>query len=225
MGGRIDLELKDILVAAKNCTISANEAADRLDIATPSFVSLHQLCYGDKFLKPKHHWVLDLAAQIRRDQMALDAFIIERQHLMVKGVAEPVRNTSTYEKSVLKRLVQVMLQVGKVPQGDTGLIGRTSKLDEAPQVLIGEKAMIHSFMVSTQDVVMRGLQAATVVACAVDEGELFFFVTPMTQVEEVTTFARKYRPTARLAVWQAAQVQQCLAWRVFADGLVLAVTR
>ncbi len=35
--------------------------------------------------KPKHHWLLNVPAQIAKDNVVLDAFVIERQHVLVKA--------------------------------------------------------------------------------------------------------------------------------------------
>jgi hypothetical protein len=78
----------DTLIAAKNGLMTAADAADVLETIAADFLQLHQATYGTASVKPKHHWLLDLAAQIRRDGLVVDAFVIERQHLLVKGVAE-----------------------------------------------------------------------------------------------------------------------------------------
>ena len=62
-----------------------------------------------------------------------------------------------------------------------------------------------------------------VVACAREGLDLFFLVEPLAKVGQVTRHAAKFRRASGLFVWQAADVRQCLAWRVESDGLVLVV--
>ena len=108
--------------------MSAAEAAAQLEQATGRYLRLHQEAYGTVLLKPKHHWILDIPAQLRRDGMVLDAFVIERQHLMVPGVAEHV-NTAVYEVSVCSSVLSLQLQETVDDALFDGLIGRTSRLE------------------------------------------------------------------------------------------------
>lgn len=84
-------------MAAKRGLCAAPEAAGSLQAACSDFLAKHTACYGDTHVKPKHHWAQDLGAQLARDATVLDAFVIERQHLMVKRICEYVENTSQYE--------------------------------------------------------------------------------------------------------------------------------
>ena len=88
-------------MSCKDGLISAADAANLLDPAIANFFRAHQAAHGTASVKPKHHWLMDIPAQLRKDGLMLDAFVIERQHLFVKAVAEKVDNTSRYEGSVL----------------------------------------------------------------------------------------------------------------------------
>ena len=44
---------------------------------------LHIAAYGVDKLKPKHHWMFDVAEMLQHTEAVLDAFIIERLHLRV----------------------------------------------------------------------------------------------------------------------------------------------
>ena len=67
-----------LLVVCKEGLLSARDAADRLDSAIAGFLRAHQAAYGIGCTKPKHHWLVDVPAQLRRDGMMLDAFVIKR---------------------------------------------------------------------------------------------------------------------------------------------------
>jgi hypothetical protein len=59
----------------------------QLQDTTVRFYQLHKEAYGTELFKPKHHWQLDVPEQIGRDGLVLDAFVVERMHLVVKSVA------------------------------------------------------------------------------------------------------------------------------------------
>lgn len=50
--------------------------------------------HGIRHILPKHHWMLDIPAQLVRDGLIADAFVIERQHLTVKVCA---RHTASFD--------------------------------------------------------------------------------------------------------------------------------
>ena len=44
-----------------------------------------EAAYGEGWMKPKHHWQMDVPRHTQRDGLVLDAFVIERTHLAVKA--------------------------------------------------------------------------------------------------------------------------------------------
>ncbi len=229
MRGLLELSLifhyKDLLLAMKQGLIPVGTGATQLETATSTFLELHKVCYGGCHLKPKHHWMMDVGPQVRRDRMILDAFVVERQHLLVKAVAEPIRNTSQYEVSVLSSLLNVQIKTVRELDLSDKLVGRTSQLEGMPGVLVANKMAIHSFTVTVDEVVLKGLEAGVVLACAREGLELFCFVAPMVKLVQVTEQAAKFRRTATLAIWRAADLQHCIAWKEDADGAVLVLAR
>ena len=174
---------------------------------------------------PKHHWAFDIAQQWRDTGVVLDAFVIERQHLMIKRVAEPVKNTKEYETSVLSSATMVQVRNAVELKLGDGLRGKTRSIEQFHGVLVADRMEIHGFLVSAQDVIARGLEAAVVVACAADASCLFFVVALMTRLATVTDHAGEFRRTEQLAVWRADGVQHVLAWRSGSDGSVLVICR
>ena len=113
----------DCILDAKRGTVGIIESAAALRACLKRFIERHKQAYGIQLLKPKHHWLWDIAEQWLRDHCVLDCFPIERLHLRVKGEADPVRNTRTFEKCVLAGVViQHTLLLGKGLRG--GLRGR-----------------------------------------------------------------------------------------------------
>ncbi len=75
------------------------------------------------------------------------------------------------------------------------------------------------------EVVLRGHEAGVVLTCACEGLELFFFVAPMVKLAQVTVQATRFRRTTTLAIWRAADLQQCIAWKEDPDGAVLVLAR
>ena len=161
-----------------------------------------------------------MAEQLQLDKCALDAFVIERQHLLVKSIAECVTNTSTYEVSVLSGILNEQLQHASTFRFGCGLEGVRRNFAEAPGVVVSDKAVVHSFVVSVSDVVLRGRQAVSVVACADDGSDIFLIVSPTVNLVRVTSHAMKFATPSGFAVRRASDVQQPLAWRGEHNGQV-----
>ena len=152
---------------------------------------LHQEAYGTVLLKPKHHWLLDIPTQLRRDGMVLDAFVIERQHLMVKGVAEHVRNTALYEVSVCSSVLSLQLQETDDDALFDGLIGRTSRLEGFPKAVVANSLTFGCTVIRVGELITRAPDAGFVVACAVEGTALFVIVALTVKVADVTPTAAK----------------------------------
>ena len=91
----------DILMKAKAHTLSMTEAADQIIRALADHMAKHTAVYGDRYLKPKHHWMFDVAMQMLRDCMVLDCLIVERLHLTIRRASEKIDNLRSFEASVL----------------------------------------------------------------------------------------------------------------------------
>ncbi len=122
---------------------------------------------------------------------------------------------------MLSSLINVQIRtVRELKLGDE-LLGRTSLLEGMPGVLVANKMAIHNFTMTVDEVVVKGLEAGVVLACAREGLELFCFVAPMVKLAQVTEQAAKFRRTPTLAIWRAADLQHCIAWKEDADGAVL----
>ena len=181
---------------------------------------LHQVAYGSDLLRPKHHWLQDLPAQLLRDQMVLDAFVIERQHLMVKGVAEHVKLSNKYEESLCSSILTLQLQATDDDALFDGLIGQPSRLEGFPQAMVANKMTFGSMVILVGDYIMRTHDVGVVVACAVEGTSLFAIVAVAVKVADLTPTASRGRRTDQLAFWRAEEVSPTLGWRPDADGTV-----
>ena len=71
---------------------AAIDVSLRLDIAT----------YGTETVRPKHHRMHHIPLQIARDKWVVDAFTMERLHLVVKESFSYLRNHADFEGSLLR---------------------------------------------------------------------------------------------------------------------------
>jgi hypothetical protein len=85
----------------------------------------HKLAYGVKCI-PKHHYNRHIGRQVNRDGMVIDGFPTERKNGTMTRIADPIKNTRSFEKSVTSRiLIQQCRQLGNLQVGD-GLCGKAS---------------------------------------------------------------------------------------------------
>ena len=219
-------KMLDFMLSAKTSTMPIHHAADMLEQATCDFMRLHVGAYGTRMVRPKHHWQMDVPQQLRRDRVVLDAFVIERTHLSVKRLAEHIKNTSTYERSLVSSLLIVQLEAGRSDQA-TGprLIGVTANLP-GTLVRVADKLTIWSIEISVKDVVVRlsgGDPAVVVACCELPDGTVACLVSELRSVGAATDHAGKFLDTGRLVCWSARYVKLCRAWRYQPDGCVFVV--
>ena len=65
--------------------------------------------YPGEEVKPKDHYTHHLAGQVKKDGILVDAFVGERKNGTVKRLAEDLKNTSCFEKSLLMRVAGTQL--------------------------------------------------------------------------------------------------------------------
>lgn len=149
----------DLLLLAKRGVAASGEVAEALARASAEHLELHKAAYGTAHLRPKHHWVMDVPAQLRRDGLVLDSFIIERIHLQVKSIAEHIRNTSCYERSVLAGVLNLQAKRLSKALQQVGLEGRQVLWPGTQDVLVSDRMGYLGLKVA------RGCVAACVFAC------------------------------------------------------------
>jgi hypothetical protein len=137
-----------LLLAAKHEVSSCAVIAPRLQEAAAAHLQAHLLAHGPDKIRPKHHWGMDLAAQLLRDNMVVDAFVIERMHLRVKAVAEKVKNTSRFERSVLSGVLTDHMRVLNETSHLHGLLGSCASLPDYPGLVIADSLVVSSFKVN-----------------------------------------------------------------------------
>ena len=209
----------------KRGLLSIQSGADKVKEVYFHFLQAHQAAYGIRYTKPKHHWAADLADQFVRDKCVLDAFVIERQHLFVKALADRVDRLDTYESSVLAGVVLGQVQRSRSLVLGDSLIGKTFLLPELPSAVVSARLSIHGVSITADDVVFDGTTAGIVTAAAQEADRLFLLVLRLRKVADITPHAGRYQQTRDVVVWQASVAELCLAWRYEPAGTLVVVRR
>ena len=201
----------DIILRAKMSLLSMRDASNLLTRALSDHMQKHLAAYGDRYLKPKNHWMFDVAERFATDPCVLDALIVERLHLVVRRAAELIRNLRSYEASVLS--VAIDSQIAKL----SNLSGACSLTTKSNRGLFGfsdadfaDNMQVLGMHISVDDIVFRGSDAAKVCACALEDGVAFAIVDEMDVVATLSRHKSTYRPAGRLQVWRALDMEQAL---------------
>ena len=111
------------------------EASLLLKRAISTHMQLYIAAYGDEELKPKHHWMYDIAEQMESLLCVVDAFIIERIHLRIKRNAEKVHELRVFEKSVMAGVVNSIYDEASKP-----FVGRVARRHLQPPRDLGRRS-------------------------------------------------------------------------------------
>ena len=80
----------------------SGEILAELQTAIDDSLRLHIATYGTETVRPKHHRMHHIPLQIARDKWVVDAFTMERLHLVVKESFSYLRNHADFEGSLLR---------------------------------------------------------------------------------------------------------------------------
>ena len=80
-----------------------------LQAAAKTHADRFACAYPNEEVKPKDHFTHHLAGQVKRDGILVDAFVGEKKNGTVKRLAEDLKNTSCFEKSLLMRVAGAQL--------------------------------------------------------------------------------------------------------------------
>ena len=214
----------DLLLAAKHVLGDPSELGQALERQVSQYIALHKVAYGTALMKPKFHWALDVPSQICRDRMVLDAFVIERSHLRVKAVADQVRNTRSFESSVMASLATVCWQHAETDEFGNCLLGPTASLTGIHGAWIADRMQVWSVEFSIDDMVSKtGGQVGTVVACCSVDGRLLALVRPALVARRPSEHSVLCRLSGDLEAWPEKELMLCLAWHSEPDGSILVI--
>ena len=185
------------------------------------------------YIKPKHHFAFHNAMRHRMsNEVFLDCFVLERKHQGVKAFGTTVKNTSSFESSVLARaFVEQRRQIQGISLGDS-LVGPAVQDDRLSNALGPgtrlAKALTHkSLLVGVDDVVLFSGQAALVKACAQMQNKMLVLLVCLLSRTGGGSAHTVWRPQAPvvhgLRLDGSVVVALPYAWTFQDDGSVLSL--
>ena len=100
-----------LLIDCFTCVLRGKVTPKILLTRTHAFLEAFGAAFGLELMTPKFHWLLHFPMYLRRFGTLVSCFVHERKHRMVKRYCNDMRNTSTFEWSVL---AEVMQRSGKI---------------------------------------------------------------------------------------------------------------
>ena len=203
-------EAIDTIQMAKKGLMPLPQASARLKRQLTKWLNLHIAAYGSRWVKPKFHWMFDIAEQMALDEMVLDQFIIEGLHLAIKSHAERCDNpNSRYERAVLAGVLHEQLGNLRRLRRDCSLLDDTPMMLEGfPDARFGDNLDIHGMKMSVSDFVFHGEALGEVVACAEEHGAFILIVRELRIAERTCDWSSRWRRSGDVAVWPATKVYQ-----------------
>ena len=217
----------DLFLLAKRGSMDLAVAAAKLRAAVGQHLDYHKACYGEDFLKPKHHWNFDVADTMERDASLpercwtlIDSFVVERMHLRVRPLIENIDNTITLERSILAAVTCDQVRRLADRERIDGLHGQTFRQGRSQYAKDVSFSNLH---VSVNDVVIGdGKVCAEVCACALDDnGTIFVVVETMRLVSNLSTHSNSWRFTGIRENWPLLHCDLAAAWYKRADDIVV----
>ena len=206
----------DILLLAKRRQLPMADASARMREALGVYFTQHVATYGDRRLKPKHHWAFDVAEQLASDTIVFDAFVIERLHLRVRPLADNVKKLQGWERSVMSGVLNSHVRSAcdcKVL--GAGLVGKTAAHHSLPGYSVADKLELGGLRVAVGDVVCSGICVGEVLACVIFEEELWLVVNEWQQTLRISAHSGVWRTThPQQRTWRASDVEECVAWKI-----------
>ena len=167
----------------------------------------HLHAYGNGHVIPKHHWNFDIPEQLEVDGMVLDTFAIERGHCLVKSIAELVKNTKSFETSVLSGVINQLFLRDHV--GDR-LVGRTARWQS--DIFVADRLECNQLQVEVGEIIFKGHQAGMVRACLCEDDQLAVVVSLMAWIDTLGPRCCRWDLLQETAIWLAQDLGQCFAW-------------
>lgn len=210
----------DLMMLVRSGSLSPDAGHVALSNAYQVFLRKHIACYGDQYILPKHHWMFDIIEQLRHGFM--DMLLTERLHLSVKRNAERVRDTRTFERSVLTAHINDQIRECNSLEFLDGLRG--PRHIDPLGIVLARQCRIEGMVVTTNDVVRCGNSAGRVAACCENSG-IYYVIVDVYELE-----CRDYAHSARWRsdglerqCWRISNVCEVLAWMDLPCNMLLVV--
>ena len=126
---RVPAESKSFLAACDiiDAGIAAKKGSLSRELVTKIQIHLqaHKAAYGECHIKPKFHLGFHTAAAFVRDSYAMDTFVHERKHILLKSIAGNIKHTGSFERSLLTRVLLAQMADLRTAVFNDGLLGET----------------------------------------------------------------------------------------------------
>ena len=155
----------DMILAAKRGDISPREAANALRQRIRRFLELHIACYGTAHVRPKHCWMWAIPEHWERDDKVWDAFIIEREHLIVKPAAERLRSMHRAERTILSGVINSQIASLQTMQGPVHFVDTPISASALPDTLFADGMVVRHMHLRVGDIIFREADAGKQFAC------------------------------------------------------------
>ena len=195
---------------------SAAEIAATLQQKLREHLQLHVAAYGETLLKPKAHWLWDVAEQALERGYVVDMFACERRHLVFKDIIEPMKRGTRFEESVLLRYADRLFNSDV--DRCTGLFGATRRLQvDGRQFTVGNKCASDGHEFAVGDFVFHSERAIFLIkCCALEEHgqRLFLCCAPYSFVRAVSPSSCEaaIAPAGGCVLLDPAEVSPAVAW-------------
>ena len=215
----------DIIQTAKRGHLSMPDAGRLMKIYHREHMVKHKRAYGEDHIVPKHHWMWDVCDQFCEasdEDLVFDAFVIERNHLGVKAVAEHIDNTASMERSVLSSYVTAQIrELNAAGALHEPLIGRITNASGGIKVA---RSCNHDLIVVTVgDFVFRGMEVGKVLGCvsgvAIGTQVIVDMLEKLTGLTRHSSRYRLHEDDRR--AWRVADLAHAGAWYLDAGTWVV----
>lgn len=144
---------------------------------------------------------------------------------LLKGIAEHVRNTSTFEQTVLAGVLNVVFDRADTMDYRDSLLGRRAVLPECHSATVADKAVIRSFEVTRGDVIAHGDAIGITVACFEEDGEIGVLVETTSLRGRLGAHTVRVERSGSMAAWSTGGIALCLAWKAVSETELVVVVR
>ena len=139
--------------------------------------------------------------------------MIERLHLRVRAVAEHCKRLSDYESTVLSGVVNDHSRRCQSGTFAHCSMGRTRDFPDLQGAFVSDAMDFGGIRAAVGDFVFNGDdECGNVVACALEQGELFALVDLWSKVSIVSPHSAIWTPAGRRCVWSVSNISECSAW-------------
>lgn len=214
-------DVVDLFMCAKKGRISTREAGCRLYRAVAYHLKKHKEIHGTSEITPKFHWLFDICEQVSKSPVLLDCFIVERLHLRVKQIANPIKNTKVFEASVLAGVINSHIQALEAKEFGNRLVGKVLPYPGLLQTFVADKMQQNSQKIAVGDFVFHGASVGKVIACVLEGHNLSCLVDVWSCICQVSTYGHRWAQGGEVGHWPADAVDCAVAWRPDGDGVLV----